>query len=133
MPVITYTSVDRGRLASGHSDATEYKIEASLQGFPITHAPAGDIEETLSGAPEGWLDNLAYEYPIRSDLVYPADLEDWREFFDSVVAGEVFTVDFTGTIASPGTHVSVYLKSRRIIEEQRGGAGFQFTFTVKTV
>lgn len=131
MPVITYIAIDRGELASGHSATTQYQIECLLEGFSRTQARKGRIDETLSGSPEGWLDALQWEYDIQSSLVLPADIEDWREFISSVINGEEFQIDFTGTIASPGTDVDVWLVSNSVQERQIGGAGVKYTFKVK--
>lgn len=133
MPVITYSAVNRGRLVGGHSAGNSYQIETDFQSFPETMTPKGLTDETLDGTPEGWLDALQFTYQIDSDLILPADIDDWREFFSSVAGAEVFQIDFTGTIASPGTDVNVYLSSRNVTEQQIGAAGYRYSFTVKTV
>jgi hypothetical protein len=132
MPVITYTAVNRGRLASGHSASTQYQIECELESFPEVQISKGIRDETLDGTPEMWLDALLYEYQVRSDLVLNADKEDWQEFFSSVAAGEPFQIDFTGTIASPGTDIDLVMSTPRIQEQQIGGIGSKYTFTCRT-
>lgn len=131
MPVITYVAVDRGELASGHSATTQYQIETGFEDFPRTQVPKGSFDETLSGRPEGWLDAMQWEYSITTGLVLPADVEDWRELFSSVANREEFQIDFTGTIASPGTDIDVWLQGSSVTERQIGSAGVQYEFKVK--
>lgn len=131
MGVITYTAVDRGELASGHSAGTQYQLETQFQGFPRDIVPKGQIEETLDGTPEGWLDALQFEYEVVTDIILLAARPNWREFFSSAVNGESFQIDFTGTIANPGQSIAVWMTSRRIREEQIGGTAVQYRFNVK--
>lgn len=131
MGVITYTAVDRGELAAGHTAGNQYQLETRFQGFPRDIVPKGLIEETLDGTPEGWLDALQIEYEVATDLVFLAERPNWREFFTSVVNGEPFQIDFTGTIANPGPAMTVWLTTRRIREEQIGGVAVQYRFNVK--
>ncbi len=134
MPRVQYTAVDRGRLASGHSASTSYTIEVDFEDFPESMIRKGEFSETLDGAVEGWLDAVVYAYNIRTDIVADADREDWLELFSSVAGGETFQVDFTGTIASPGTYVTVALDGPRPTNEQHVlGYGWRFTFRCKTV
>jgi hypothetical protein len=133
MPVITYSAVNRGRLVGGHSAGNQYQIECDFQEFPETMEAKGIRDETLDGTPEGWLDALQYSYQIRTDLVLPADVGDWREFLSSVANSETFQIDFTGTISSPGVDVDVFLDSRAVYEQQLGAAGYRYSFKVKAL
>ncbi len=106
MPTITYTAIDRGRLKSGHTASTSYKIELDFESFPEQQIRKGEFAETLDGTQEVWLDALQYQYQIQTEYLPNTgsnSREDMQEFFSSVAAGETFQVDFTGTIASPGT------------------------------
>lgn len=131
MPVITYVAVDRGELASGHSATTQYQIQAQLQGYDRTTRAKGSFDETLSGRPEGWLDAFQREWAVVSDIILPTDLEDWREFFSSVANREQFQIDFTGTIASPGTDINVWLMDESLTERRLGNGAYQYSFRVK--
>lgn len=131
MPVITYVAVDRGELASGHTATTQYQIETDLQQFDRKSIPKGSFDETLSGRPEGWLDAFQKEWSVVSDIILPADLEDWREFISSVCNREQFQIDPTGTIASPGTDINVWLTDREIPEPRILNAGYRYSFNVK--
>lgn len=131
MGVITYTAVDRGELVPGHTPGGEYQLETAFQEFPRDLIAKGEIDETLDGTPEGWLDALQVEHEIRTDLVLLADRPKWREFITSVMNSEAFSIDFTGTIASPGPAIVVWMTSRRVREEQIGGVAVQYSFSVK--
>lgn len=133
MPVITYVAVDRGELVGGHSAASEYQIETAFEQYPRDLVAKGGKDEALDGTPEGWLHALQREYNITTDLVLLAARPNWREFFTSVMNAETFQIDFTGTIASPGTDVDVYLVSDRVPEPQIAGVAVKYTFRVKQV
>ena len=131
MPVITYTAVDRGQLKSGHSAGTQYQIECDLQAFPRSSEATGQFDQTLDGTPEAYVDAYLTEWAITSDLIFPSAIDDWREFLSSVAGREKFQLDFTGTIALPGTDIDVWLKTKRVSEQQLGAAGYQVSFAVQ--
>lgn len=133
MPVITYTAVNRGFLAAGHSATQEYQIENAFQSFPITYGRRGRFRETLDGTPESYLYAVDRTWQIQTDLVYAANVPLWDEFFTSVLAAETFEIDFTGTIASPGTDIEVYLVDDKIGRQQLHGNNASFQFTVRAV
>lgn len=131
MPVITYIAVDRGELVGGHSASTEYQIETNFEQFPRRRVHKGEFDETLDGTPEGWLDAIQFEYDIVTDLILPAARANWAEFFSSVANREQFQIDFTGTIASPGTDVNVWLINDSLDEQQIVHIGYKYAFQVK--
>ena len=133
MPVITYVAVDRGELVGGHTATTEYQIECDLQAFPSDWEFKGEKDETLDGTPESWMDALQKSWRVQSDLVLVGDVQKWREFLTSVINSETFQIDFTGTIASPGTEYDVHLTDRRISEQQLRGGHARYSFAVKRV
>lgn len=131
MPVVTYIAVDRGELAPGNTAGTQYQLEVDFEGFPRRLMRKGELEETLSGEPEAWIHALQRQLAVQTTYVPLAARPNWREFFSSVLAGEVFQVDFTGTIASPGTAEDVFMVSAEVSEEQVGGVGVRYSFVVK--
>lgn len=133
MPVITFQAVNRGFLVSGHSAGGEYQIENQFTSFPESLKFRGNSRETLDGTPESYLYAIDQTWRIETDLIYAADVEDWREFFSSVIAKETFQVDFTGTIASPGTDIDVYLVDDEIPRNQLIGDNASYIFTVRKV
>jgi hypothetical protein len=133
MPVITYTAVNRGYLKGGHSAGTSYKIETNFDSFPREFVFKGAKDEALDGTPEGWLQAIQRQWEIQTDLVLKAAAADWIEFFTSVASAETFQVDFTGTIASPGTNVSVWFPAANVPEPHVYGVGYKYSFRVKAV
>ncbi len=133
MPVITYTAVDRGFLLTSpaHTAGLSYQIENAFSEFPETLDARGNFSETKDGTPEAHLYALLQEWRITTDLIYAAAVPAWREFFSSVLVKETFQVDFTGTIASPGTDVDVILVETRIPRNQLRGDNARYTFTVR--
>ncbi len=127
---IRYTAKNRGELVGGHTAGTQYVIETAWQGYPRTPEVKGSFDEALDGTPEGWLHAYTHTWQMTSDLVLLADRPSWREFWSSVAARELFEIDFTGTVAAPGTYVPVWcLKVPP--EPQIGGIGAQYSFVVK--
>lgn len=126
MPVISYTA---SRELVGSAGAQQ--IETNFQDFPRRQIFKGEKEETLDGTPEGWLDALQHEYDITSDIILESAVPRWREFFASVAAGEVFQIDFTGTIASPGTDVDVWIIDDSVQEQYIAVRNAQYRFRVK--
>ncbi len=131
MAVITYIAVDRGELAAGHTAATQYQIETIFEDSPRRTRVKGARAETEDGAPEAWVSAFQFTYDLRTDLVVSADRELWREFFSSVAGAERFQIDFTGTIASPGPSIDVWLESDQWLEQQIRSAGYRYAFRVK--
>ena len=131
MPVITYTA--KRSLIGGHTVGLSYKIETQFHARPRGTAFSGERRVTLDGTPESWLDDIVRRYQILSDYIAPAALPNWREFLDSVINGEYFQIDFTGTIASPGTDVSVWMESTQWEEREVGALYRQFNFQVREV
>lgn len=131
MPVITYVAVDRGFLVGGHTAGVEYQIECDLQAFPPDLEFKGQKDETLDGTPESYMDALQLSWNVKTDLVLAADVAKWREFFTSVMNSEIFQMDFTGTIAEPGTEYDVHLTTTKITPQQLRGGHERYSFTVK--
>lgn len=133
MPVITYTAVDRGFIASGHSATQQYQLENAFRAFPITHKRRGRYRETLDGTPEAYVYALERTWRIETDLIYAVNVALWEEFFSSVLGCETFAVDFTGTVLSPGTDVDVFLVDGSISRQQLRGNNAAYQFTVRAL
>lgn len=128
MAVITYTA--RRSLIGGHSIGVAYQIETMFWARPRARVYHGHQSVTLSGLVESHLYRIEGSYQITSDIVAPANLGLWREFIDSVMNRETFNIDFTGTIAAPGTNVLVRLQSTEIREAEVARQYKQFQFNV---
>lgn len=73
------------------------------------------VAVSLSGKRETIFYRREVVYNVRTGVIEGANLAQWREFFASVMGGEVFTFDAYGTIAVPDDPVQAYLN----------GTGFQ--------
>lgn len=131
MPVITY--IAQRSLIGGHVQGNEYQIQTEFYQRPRQSSAQRHGRVSLAGIQESYLYRIARRYPIVSDLIPLASLGQWREFLDSVANEENFQIDFTGTIAAPGTDVNVRMVSTDIPENEIGGLLKQFTFTVEEV
>lgn len=129
MGVITYTALRS--LATGHSASTEYQLETAFQQLDAENREKGTLIETLDGSTEYDFDNLTGFIALTTDIVLHDDLEFWEEFFDSVAGRESFFVDLTGTIASPGTDISVQLHRGGYRPQRDGNLTYKFAFEVR--
>ena len=68
-----------------------------------------DTAVSLGGTMETLLHRENYFYDITTKLIAKANLLQWQEFLSSVKAGEVFSFDEYGTIATPDNVKSVTL------------------------
>ena len=130
MPVITYTATRslRGGVSVGDTE----QIELEFQRRTRTHRKEGYNQQSIAGRTAAYLDRIEYERDILTDLLSVSSaLAQWQEFIDSVINQESFYIDFTGTIASPGTDVLVELVSDSIREDQVRGLYFTVAFLVR--
>jgi len=120
MPTVTYTAVNRGELIGGHVAGNPYTILFQLEAYPRTRTARGTMEETNDGTPEGWLAANVISWQLDTDLVLESNVGQWEEFFSSVMNGEPWTLDLTGTIAVPvaATTYSVWMPDRRVTRQQ---------------
>lgn len=127
MPVITY--VAQRSIKAGHSASTQYQLELELQAFPQTTRAKKFTADSLDDTRASYLYKLAKEYNVITDfLSYASLLADYVEFIDSVANGETFQIDFTGTIASPGTDVDMVLLSDSWTFTRQGNLYFTLAF-----
>lgn len=131
MPVITYTAKNRGELVSGHTAGSTYQIQFNLQAYPRRREIRGSMEQTNNGTPEGWFQANVFSWGLVTDRVFEAAIQNWEEFFSSVLNGESFTIDLTGTIASPGTVYTVWMPDRTIEREQLIPRDARYSFRVQ--
>lgn len=131
MPVITYTA--ERRLASGHSASTQYQIELDFQQIDPADKKTGFEQESLDLSSSAYLYAITGEWIFTTDwLAWSTDLDDWQEFLASVANRETFAIDFTGTIASPGTDVNMILLPGWSYRRQ-GGLYFAVNFRTREV
>lgn len=131
MGVLTYTA--KRNIIGGHTIDTVYQIETAFQIIDQDAREFGTSIEMLGGAIEYDLDRLTEFVSLRSDVVVEADLLEWKEFLTSVQGRETFSVDLTGTIASPGTDLSsiMHRGGFKPVRTQPGVQSYTFNFVVR--
>ncbi len=129
MPVVTYLA--QRSLIGGHAQGSEQKIETEFQSFPRSGGKRGFKHESLNDNVESFMHALRHSYQILTDFQPVAKKEDWREFLDSVLNSETFEIDFTGTIAAPGTDIEMKLLSLKYEEVEVGSAYFTVMFNCR--
>lgn len=110
MAVFSYTAVDRGDLAAGHSAGTSYQIEIPLTDWSPSDREKKVVRRSLSGIPHQILHHRTKLFRFATlatdDATLLAHLE---ELFSSVAGGEPFSIDVLGTIASPNNPINVVM------------------------
>lgn len=128
MPSITYTA--KRSLKSGHSADTEYSIDFDAQVLGKSYKTVKTTQKSLGGQSETMRIRRDAFWDVKTDLLSEADLDDWREFMASTDAGETFTFDPYGTIASPDDAVSVEREDESDGED-RVGDSLYYTISFK--
>jgi len=130
--VITY--VAQNRIISGHSASTSYDIEigisqADLMGniFSVAHESLSGKREVVKQPRED------DEWTITTNNIVTADLENYEEFFYSVIDGTSFQIDLYGTIAVPDNVQDVVMISKKYTPVRKGTSDYftlSFVFRV---
>lgn len=129
MAVFTYIAKDRGSLATGHSAETEYSIEIPLSKWDESNEKEESVNKSLSGTRFSVLHRIDRGASFKTVSTDDQTLiEGLTEMLDSVAAGEEFSIDPYGTIASPGTEIPVVIdgnfRKERVLETE-------FSFSAK--
>lgn len=130
MSSITYTAIDRGNLATGHTAGLVYSIDFGAMELLPTRKSFKNESMSLDGSKESILLRVENYWQVNSGLVTQSNLELWEEFFESVLNNETFTFDAYGTSGSPDNAVSVTMEQSDSISHS-GKVRYQYTFTVK--
>lgn len=136
MAGIIYTAVDRGFLITdspAHVDGTQYSIDVKLKDYIESIETPKTAHVSLGGKTETVLKRS--QKVISATFIWPssenAEIEEW---LTSVAAGEVFSFDPYGTIASPDNASDVVYtgKEYRITRISHGSAPWrQVTFSMR--
>lgn len=84
-----------------HGDGEVYSLEFKMRQYEEVPVAEKEVSQSLSRVRETQLFNEAQTFQISTNHIDEANKKYWREFFSSVRAGENFTFDAHGTIASP--------------------------------
>ena len=102
MAVFTYIAKDRGSLVSGHSDGTEYSIEIELAEWLPTNNKEESVTRPIDGPKFTVLHRIERGFNFKTVSTEDQTIIDGLiEMFDSVAAGEEFSIDPYGSIAVP--------------------------------
>jgi hypothetical protein len=108
MGVLTYTA--KRNVIGAHTAGVSYQIETAFQRIDEETGPVGSEQRMIDVVTvEYELDGLLDTINLLSDVVTESELPTWKEFLTSVMAREIFQLDLTGTIASPGTDLNCIL------------------------
>ena len=110
MPYVTYTAVDRGTLLAAHTAGESYTIEFDAQVLQRSQKRQNHQRTAMGGRTETLRVRKEIYWDVPTDFILQADLPEWYEFLDSVDAGETFTLDPYGTVASPDDPLTVELE-----------------------
>jgi hypothetical protein len=102
MSAFNYIAVDRGGLVAGHSELTEYSFNYPLAKFDRAVARSQSTAVSLSGVRATTFHNIEHRLTVATAPENdPEMLAQMREFLQSIVAGESFTIDAYGTVLTP--------------------------------
>jgi len=131
MAVFKYFAVDRGDLISGHSEGTEYLIEIPLSEWTPYKTKKESVIEPMEGPVHTLLLSIRRYFSFSTTSTGDATMiTELEEMFDSVSAGETFVIDPYGTIATPGTFITVVMKGKHS-SSRDGQIEFKFSARVE--
>lgn len=119
---VTITGYYRG---SGQS----YNLEFGARQRSVQRQAVINQAKSLSGVTETLRHRTETVWVIQTGAIAKADIPQWWEFFRSVEAGETFSWDAEGTVASPDNPVNVILESDTIKQDPLNMRDQYFTFS----
>lgn len=128
---IIYTA--KRNLISGHSADTEYEFDVNVSGYDRTSKPNSETSVSIDqSAVQTLLHGIEESYAIRTIPLPDTSTKalQMREFLDSVVSGEDFTVDLYGTVSTIDDPIIVTL-SGDYTESRVSMHNIIFSFSVR--
>jgi hypothetical protein len=122
---ITLTGYKRGLGQSYNLESNFERGERSVKLVRSRQQPLG------GGAPEVLLHRSEVVHKFQTDILIETELPQWREFLGSVAAGELFTIDRYGTIASPVEPKQAVLDDDDYEEQRLGGQLYRIAFSAR--
>ena len=127
---IDYTA--KRSVQGGHTADLDYSIEVVVSQADRSQMTVGAQAVALSGNTVTTVHRRQSKYTLKTDLISTAttpDIDDMREFLDSVSSGETFQLDISGasvdyildSISNPYT------------ESRVGNSYFTYSFTVRAL
>lgn len=134
MGFITYIAKDRGSLVAGHAAETEYTIEIDMGRHNPSRNTIKDESTSIGGRQLTVFHRIERKADISTvhtkDTAIHAQME---EFFDSVAAGEQFTIDPYGTLLSPVQPLLVTMKGDPQSARHKYIEMWQYSFNIRRV
>jgi len=117
-----------------HGSGQSYNLEtASWKVDPVRKPVIAARNDALDGSRETLRHRADKFWLITTDVIHRDNLKYWEEFFASIEAGELFTLDPYGTISTPDNPVSVEIEEGSYTPKMVGNSVYhnQFTFRVR--
>lgn len=132
MAAITYTAIDRGELRSGHSALTQYSFDIPFTAFTRSLNRQQSTLKSISGKRVTTFENLETGFSVSTVMTEDTVTRDnMLEFLTSVVAGEEFSIDPDGSVASPDSPFTVVLTGTP--SETREDIAYSYSFEIVKV
>ena len=128
MASVTYTAVDRGNLAAGHSAGTQYSIDFRVSQPGRKTSRVISERTAMSGKSETLFIRKDIFLDVTTTPVASSASAQWVEFIESVLGGETYTLDMDGTSGAPVSPRSCKLDGdpSEITEGQTDYTRYQF-------
>lgn len=131
MAVFRYTATRA--LLAGVSRGTTVELELDLRKWEESPRTTRADSFSIGGSSQSVLDRVDTVYAVQTNFHLEADLPALRQFVHSVAGLETFEVSPLGTLAVPGTFISVEMDSKSVpFKELRQGA-YRLTFNLRAV
>ena len=130
MSVITYTANARATLMSGHTAGVSYSFEINFMQHDKKYLSPKTAHQSLGGVVETVLRSTTDEVDITMGLYDSTDVEQIEEFIKSVAAGETFTIDLDGTIATPDAPLNAVINGNGHKPQRYGPRTYSLSFSV---
>ena len=117
-----------------HGDGQSYDLETAAWKADSVRKPViASRNDALDGTRETMRSRADKFWLITTDVIHRDGLKYWEEFFASIEAGELFTLDPYGTISVPDSPRTVEIEAGSYTPKMVGGSVWhnQFTFRVR--
>lgn len=130
MAAITYTA--RRSLIAGHVAGESYSFDQPLSAATPSAQSDRSRHVAMDGTTETVFNRVESRWQITTTILDSDGLRQMREFLDSALGGEAFTLDVYGTQAAPDSPTNVLLESDSYSVERVGtGHMYRVSFEVR--
>lgn len=129
MTAIVYTA--QRNLITGHTAGTEYSLDVDMTDIDPGDETESDEHVALDGSTETVFNRIDEIWGFTTIPLDIAAMAEVREFLNSHVSGEPFTIDPYGTVAAPDNPITVKLTSKNHRPRRVGLSHYQYSFQVR--